>query len=141
MTVNCTGGIFLSKTTKRILLLLRTQIKTENSWGIVGGKKEPSDLSPHDTLMREIKEEIGFVPDVIKTIPLEQYVSMDDRFFFTTYVIVVENEFIPTLNNEHSGYCWVETNRLPKSLHNGVRNTLHSKVNQIKINTILDCFT
>ena len=137
----CTGGIFLSRSTRRILLLYRTHLKTENSWGIVGGKKEPSDMTPYDTLIREIREEIGFVPVIEKTVPLEQYVSKDDNFHFGTYVLVTPEEFIPILNSEHSGYCWVQPFNTPKPLHNGLRNTLHNRINQAKISTIIELLT
>ena len=51
------GGIFLAKRTKRFLFLLRTQGRTAGTWGLVGGRKEPSDATPFEALKREIEEE------------------------------------------------------------------------------------
>ena len=61
----CSGGLFLAKDTKRFLFLLRSQGKTAGTWGLVGGKKDPADQTPYDTLIREISEEVQKTP-VIK---------------------------------------------------------------------------
>ena len=132
------GGLFLSKDTKRFLFLLRTQGKTAGTWGFVGGKKEPIDQTPYDTLTREISEEVGVVPNITKMIPLEQYTSNDQHFKYNTYIILVEKEFIPTLNNEHSAYAWCEYNSYPKPLHQGVRSSLNNKSIKGKIELILN---
>jgi hypothetical protein len=138
MNIICSGGIFLSKKTHRFLLLNRTSNKTANTWGIVGGKNEPSDQTPYDALCREIQEEIGFLPEISKTIPLEQYESKDGEFYYHTYILLVEDEFIPQLNYEHSGWAWVSNECWPKPLHSGLKTTLANKTTQAKIQTIFD---
>lgn len=134
----CSGGLFLARDTKRFLFLLRTQGKTANTWGFVGGKKEPLDLTPIDTLNREINEEIGKIPLIKKFIPLEQYQSNDQTFKYNTYILVVEKEFVPTLNSEHSSYAWCSVDCYPKPLHQGVKVTLNNRFIKDKINLILD---
>ena len=62
--------------------------------------------------------------------------SNDSKFKFHTYLCVIENEFIPTLNIEHNGYAWVAFNKWPKPLHQGLRNTLSNKVNLTKLETV-----
>ncbi|NKB47576.1 MAG: NUDIX domain-containing protein [Legionellales bacterium] len=59
----CSGALFYSLSTKRFLLLHRTQSKTKNQWGLVGGTNERSE-SPWEALQREIKEEIGTIKDI-----------------------------------------------------------------------------
>ena len=134
----CSGGIFLSKQTKRFLFLLRAQGKTAGTWGLAGGKKEPSDITHIDTLKREINEEVGFLPLVEKFVPIELYSSNDNNFCYHTYILIVDNEFIPILNSEHRGYSWVDNEYWPKPLHNGLKNTLNNKITKIKIQTILE---
>jgi 8-oxo-dGTP pyrophosphatase MutT (NUDIX family) len=134
----CSGGLVLAKDTKRFLFLLRNQGKTAGSWGIVGGKKEPSDKTPYEALQREIEEEIGKTPKIVKTIPLELFTSEDQHFYFNTYVVIVEKEFIPTLNNEHVGYAWCEFNQWPKPLHQGVKRSLLNKTNRTKLELLLE---
>lgn len=134
------GGLFLAKDTKRFLFLLRNQGKTAGTWGIVGGKKEPTDLTPYAALEREIQEEVGKIPPIKKTIPLELFTSEDQRFHFNTYLLIVEKEFIPTLNDEHVGYAWCSLNQWPKPLHQGVKRSLSNKTNKTKIDLLLDVF-
>lgn len=134
----CSGGLFLSKKTKRFLLLLRTQGKTAGTWGLVGGKKEPSDMIPIDILNREILEEIGSQIEIKKIVPLELFVSKDQNFLYNTYVLVVEDEFIPSLNEEHSGYAWCSYELWPRPLHQGLKNSLNSKIIKEKLEIILD---
>lgn len=136
--ITCSGGLFLSKDTKRFLFLLRTQGKTAGTWGFVGGKKEPTDLTPFDTLTREIFEEVGNVPVIKKMIPLEQYVSKDLLFNYNTYILLVDNEFIPNLNEEHSAYAWCNYECFPKPLHQGVKSSLNNRLTKSKIELILD---
>lgn len=134
----CSGGLFLSKDTKRFLFLQRTQGRTAGTWGFVGGKKEPSDLTLFDALKREIEEEIGLLPDIKKAIPLERFTSNDQNFQYNTYVIVVEKEFVPILNFEHSGYSWVNYNCWPKPLHQGVKNSLNNRIIKTKLELLLE---
>lgn len=134
----CSGGLFLAKDTKRFMFLLRTQGKTAGTWGLVGGKKEPSDSTPYDTLKREISEELGKTPTIKKIVPLELFTSNDQQFKYNTYVIIVEKEFIPTLNEEHAGYAWCDLNSWPRPLHQGVRTSLTNKTIKTKIELLLE---
>lgn len=134
----CSGGLFLAKDTKRFMFLLRTQGKTAGTWGLVGGKKEPSDSTPYDTLKREISEEVGKTPTIKKIVPLELFTSNDQQFKYNTYVIIVEREFIPTLNEEHAGYAWCDLNSWPRPLHQGVKTSLTNKTIKTKIELLLE---
>jgi 8-oxo-dGTP pyrophosphatase MutT (NUDIX family) len=136
--VICSGGIFLAKDTRRFLFLLRTQGKTAGTWGLVGGKKEPSDNTAYDALTREILEEVGKTPAIKKIIPLELFVSNDQHFQYNTYVLLVDREFTPTLNEEHSGYAWCDYENYPKPLHQGVRNSFTNKIIRAKLELLLD---
>lgn len=131
----CSGALFYALDTKRFLFIHRTQGRHKNLWGLVGGTNEGTE-TPWQGLQREIQEEIGSV-DIVKTMPLESFVSNDDHFQFHTYLTLVSHEFIPMLNHEHNGYAWVSFGKWPKPLHQGLRNTLQNKTIQNKLQTVL----
>lgn len=133
----CSGALFYARNTKRFLFLERTKTKTAGQWGLVGGKAEGNE-TPWKALEREISEEVGKTPPIKKVIPLEMFTSNDSKFFFHTYLAIVDNEFIPTLNDEHSGYAWTNVNCWPKPLHVGLRNTLQNRAIKDKLQTVLD---
>ncbi len=137
-SINCSGGIFISQKTKRFLFLLRSHGKTAGTWGIVGGKQEPTDISLYETLQREIKEEIGCLPDINKIIPLELFTSNDQKFYYNTYVLLINEEFIPNLNKEHNGYAWCNYLYWPTPLHKALKNSLNNKIIKAKLEILLD---
>jgi len=136
--ITCSGGLFVAKDTKRFLLLLRNQGKTAGTWGLVGGKKEPTDLTLIEGLNREIKEEVGKCPTIRKIIPLELFTSSDQKFQYNTYILIVDKEFIPILNQEHVGYSWCGYESWPKPLHQGLKVSFNNKIIKTKISTMLD---
>ena len=133
----CSGALFYSTSTKRFLFLQRTDFKTKGTWGLVGGRMRYTE-SAFEGLRREIQEEIGETSRFKKIIPLEMFTSNDLKFYFHTYLIAIENEFVPILNKEHSGYAWCNFECWPKNLHAGLRNTLNNKSIKGKLQTILD---
>jgi 8-oxo-dGTP pyrophosphatase MutT (NUDIX family) len=136
--IHCAGAVILARSTQRFLFLHRSQGRTQETWGLAGGKIERTDLTPYDALLREIGEELGSMPKISKTVPIELYQSPDERFYYNTYVLIVEEEFLPQLNQEHSGYAWVAYDHWPKPLHQGVKTTLSSRTSRAKLETILD---
>ena len=128
------GALFYTLDTQRFLLLHRTQSKQNHVWGLVGGTTTTYS-NAWVGLKREIKEEIGD-QKIIKTIPMETFISNDENFLYHTYLCLVKNEFIPKLNKEHDGYSWVTFGRWPKPLHQGLRKTLQNKTNQTKLETV-----
>ena len=133
--ITCSGALFYTLDTNRFLFLHRAKGKRNNMWGLVGGTNEGLE-TPWQGLKREISEEIGSFPDIKKTLPLESFISADSKFHFHTYLCVVQSEFIPILNDEHNGYAWCSFTKWPKPLHHGLRNTLQSKVNLSKLETV-----
>ena len=133
----CSGALIYAKNTKRLLLLQKATGKHAGTWGLVGGTTVEGE-NPWQGLQREITEEIGFIPNILKTIPIETFVSNDTIFNFHTYLCVIQDEFTPILSNEHCGYAWVNIDNAPKPLHQGLRNSLSSKIIRTKIQTIFD---
>ena len=86
MSIKCSGALIYALDTKRFLFLFRKQSKNNNVWGLAGGTNEITE-APGPALYREIYEEVGNI-DVIKTFPLETFVSTDKSL--TTLRIYVQ---------------------------------------------------
>lgn len=122
------GACIVAKDTKRILIQQRSSTSSHpRTWGLWGGKIENNE-NVSQGLLREIEEEIGLEANGIsKVFPLDQYHSRDKTFSYYSFVVLVEAEFIPTLNDETGGYAWITHNHFPKPLHPGTRGTLFAK--------------
>lgn len=129
------GCLIYAKNTKRYLFLLRDGAKYGGTWGIAGGKIEEGER-PAVALYREVMEEIGTDLSRAKTIPIETFTSANRRFVYHTFVVSVDDEFVPVLNKEHRGYCWVTLEDHPRPLHPGVWRTFKFKAIFDKISTL-----
>ena len=131
---NTSAGVFFySAQTDRFLYLLRTDSKNPGNWGIPGGKIE-DDETLLEGIARECEEELGFFPPNAKLIPIQKFVN--HSFTYHTFFCEVENEFTPTLNDEHCGYAWVGEHQYPKPLHPGLFNTVNFDVVQEKVKAL-----
>lgn len=134
--LSAVGALFFCRSTNRFLFVQRDDKKHRGKWGLVGGKIEINESSMQ-ALSREMEEEIGFIPHIEKIIPLEIFTSDNYEFNYSTFVCVIDSEFIPKLNHEHKGYAWTEIDNIPKPLHPGFFATLKTDVIKEKIDTIL----
>jgi ADP-ribose pyrophosphatase YjhB (NUDIX family) len=133
----CSGALFYAKNTGRVLLLQKAKGKHRGTWSLVGGTNDIGE-NAWQGLMREINEELGHVPDILKTIPLETFVSNDNVFNFHTYLCLVKDEFTPTISDEHSGWAWTTIDLAPKPLHQGLRSSFNNRVIRTKLQTVFD---
>jgi 8-oxo-dGTP pyrophosphatase MutT (NUDIX family) len=130
--MNTSAGIFFySESTNRYLFLLRTD--KNPSWSIPGGKIEKNETL-YVGLARECMEELKLDITNFKIIPIQQFVN--NNFVYHTFFCKVEKEFIPILNNEHSGYAWVVKDSYPKPLHPGLFNTINFDLVRDKLKLI-----
>lgn len=135
-TVESCGALVYCQSTKRFLFLLRPSDRRHaKSWGLVGGKIEAGETIQQG-LVREIREEIQFDASNRKLIPIEKFTSSDEKFVYHTFMMTVEAEFCPVLNEEHTGYCWTPLEDYPKPLHPGVWRSFSFQVVIDKIRTI-----
>lgn len=132
------GALIYSKNTQRYLFLLRNQKKHAGSWGLVGGSVEFGE-TPAAALQREIQEEIGDIA-YEKIIPLEKFTAETKNFEYHTYLITVDDEFVPKLNDEHRGFAWTGIADHPKPLHPGVWRTFSFSSIIEKIKTVEKLF-
>lgn len=132
--VSC-GALIYARSTKRYLFLLRDQTKHSGSWGLAGGKVEKHEKVV-DALFRELREELGRDFQGNKLIPVEKFTSENSTFEYHTFLLAVNWEFVPILNAEHRGYCWVKITDHPKPLHPGVWRTFSFSVIKDKLLTL-----
>ena len=120
------GTLIYALDTKRYLFLLRNTGSWSMTWGLPGGK-----INQNETLVeglnREIQEELGGKIYSPNFVPIEIFTSKNEKFMYHTYFVAVEYEFLPKLNQEHSGYAWLPLDALPKPLHPGVYRTLSNQ--------------
>ncbi len=122
------GALFLTSDTKRVLLQLRASPKSShrNEWSLFGGLAK-NEETPSEAMIRECTEEMGMFPEITKIYPFDIYESRDKGFRYYTFIVVVDEEFQPTINHESLGYGWFDFGTWPKPMHIGARNSLCGK--------------
>ena len=133
--IRAAGALFLSINTNRFLFGLRSDDSYSGNWSTFGGRVELNE-TVIDCLRREIEEEVGYLPFVRKIVPIDLFSSEDGRFEFHTFVCIVDREFIPKLNHEHSGYAWTKIDEYPKPLHPALFNALKVPELRDKLSTL-----
>lgn len=129
---NISAGVFFySKKTDRFLYLLRQD--SNYSWGVPGGKIE-KDETLLEGLERECLEEIGYFPKFAKLVPIQKFVNND--FTYHTFFCAVNEDFVPTLNDEHVGYAWIGNNQHPKPMHPGLFSTVNIDIVKDKLKSL-----
>ena len=138
--VSAVGIWFYAQSTGRYLYLMRNDIKHPDNWGLPGGKQEAGE-SLLQTLERECCEELGSMPQYVKLVPLEKFTSADGGFEYNTFFCVVEDEFIPVLNDEHNGYAWLSAGVTLRPIHPGLYSTINFDAVRSKIAVIQQQYT
>jgi 8-oxo-dGTP pyrophosphatase MutT (NUDIX family) len=88
------------------------------------------------SLVREIQEEVGEDYTNRKFIPLETFTADNRKFVYYTFLVGIDKEFVPKLNPEHRGYCWVELDDHPRPLHPGLWRSFNFDIVKKKIKTL-----
>jgi hypothetical protein len=116
------GLLFLSKSTKRVLLILEGQ-----KWTVPTFERKHTLLDDAGLLLASYAKG--------KIIPIELYLSQDKGFEYGTYICLIDQEF---LTDAVKTLCWASLDDLPKQLHSGLKTTLSSQIIKAKIDTILE---
>jgi 8-oxo-dGTP pyrophosphatase MutT (NUDIX family) len=116
------------------VLMLRRSNEERNyagHWALPGGKAEHGETAL-EAAEREAHEEIGHAPAGAEPVLVDQVLT-PFGFSFSTFIKPVENKFTPSLNFEHSGFCWAPLGELlPSPLHPGVKRVLTSIANYLE---------
>jgi hypothetical protein len=116
------GLLFLAKTTSRLLLILE-----DSKWTVPTFARNSTVLQDAEILLEKFSSG--------RIIPIELYLSEDRGFEYSTYVCLVEKEFLTT---ETKTLAWCDLDYLPKQLHTGLKITLNNSLIRTKIETIME---
>ena len=116
------GLLFLAKNTERILLILE-----DFKWTVPTFSRTASVLEDAEPVLELYSKG--------RLLPIELYLSADRGFEYSTYICLVEEEF---LTRATETICWSDLDYLPKQLHAGLKATLSNVLIRTKINTILE---
>jgi len=129
--LKCSGIIFITEGGKVLFLKRSAQGDHEGEWDFPGGKLEDGE-TPQNAAIRECKEEVGHKVkgDLVEVNRTITTVEGDDQnatseVDFITYTNLIDYEFIPLLNDEHTEFLWATLDALPSPLHPGVEVTLN----------------
>jgi len=117
------GILFISKNTSKVFL-----IQEDVKWTVPTFGREKTVIEDSQDLV------VKYCGCETKLIPIELYQSQDQGFEYSTYICLVDREFVSDFTYT---YCWASLDYLPKNLHSGLRSTLNNKITQTKIETIL----
>lgn len=129
------GCIFIARSTGRILLCHRSEhVEQPGTWGNWGGAINRGE-NPDDAVEREAIEETGH-PGPFELIPL--YIFSKGTFKYYNYLVMVDDEFSPTLDWESQGYKWVKWGEWPSPLHFGLQALFSDAQSVRKIMNVLE---
>jgi 8-oxo-dGTP pyrophosphatase MutT (NUDIX family)/outer membrane biosynthesis protein TonB len=124
--INAAGVLFLTVDKKALFLQRSAESDMPGIWAFPGGKIEEGE-TPEQAAERECIEEIGKFPEgkLIKHTRRIAHQLGDEHnqsydVDFTTYLMCIEKEFKPKLNDEHTAYVWAPVNTPPQPIHPGV---------------------
>ena len=88
------GILIICKTTKRLLVAMRSEeVNEPNTWGIFGGKMDNKE-TPKEAAKRELIEETGYKGN-FELIPAYVFESPNKDFTYYNFIGIVEKEFKP----------------------------------------------
>lgn len=115
------GVLLFSRKTGRFLFVKRGPNGDQPGTWCTGGGGVEENETIEQAVRRENQEELGFDGDY-ELIHMDRQAS--PGFVFHNHMAVIEDEFEPVLNDEHTEYKWCEPDEIPEPLHPGLRLAL-----------------
>lgn len=130
--IKCIGVLIYDRTKDKFLLQQRSKKSSYAlTWGVWGGKLNENE-SFVDGLKRELKEELGSVPNIFKMFPIDIFHTPDQNFVYLSYLVIVDNYDDFEINEETNDYVWMDFEHIDKmNLHPGFLKSFEKKKNQI----------
>lgn len=125
------GGLYYCPDSENFLIMLRSD---DDTWCGLGGGRDRIDgqgFEPLETTVkREAFEEAGLDMDTpVRLIPVG-IKHHPDGFKFHNYLALIEEEFLPVINDEHKSFQWVPYKDFPKNMHPGMMEVFHTPEGQ-----------
>ena len=126
--VRAAGILFVTKSNQALFIKRTAAADHAGEWCFPGGVVEGEETS-EQAARRETNEEVGWSGDD----PIQPWTrrssagaSVDGAKVvdFTTFLLRIDEPFVPTLNDEHVGYAWAPVDAPPEPLHPGCRVAL-----------------
>jgi ADP-ribose pyrophosphatase YjhB (NUDIX family) len=132
--VHATCSTDASNREYKVLLLKRSMASgNPGTWGLPGGNRDEEDNGDlYTTAVREATEEMGdTVPDDLRNLGvILTKRGKQGLKHYTVFVMETKNgEFVPSLNEEHTEFAWVDVKSLMDDSQN--RYDLHPVVDQV----------
>jgi len=112
----------------------------QGHWDFVKGKVEQGE-TPHETALRETKEETGisdieFIDDFEESVEYDFRFKNEDIHKKVIFFLAKTNEKKISLSHEHNDFVWLEyDDALKKTTFRNAKNVL-SKANEFLLNTV-----
>jgi bis(5'-nucleosidyl)-tetraphosphatase len=129
--------VYRKENTKKLFLLLHYP---SGHWDFVKGKMEKNE-TPHETAIRETKEETG-ITDIVFTENFEEWIGYDFKYqgelvqkkvvFFLAETKTKEIK----ISHEHSGYTWMDYNLSMEKVTFDNAKTILTKAQKLLSNTL-----
>lgn len=126
------GCLVVARSTGRLLMPLRSEeVLQPGTYGVWGGAVDPG-LTPEEAALRELRQESGldYAGDLV---PLLVYAPEGSSFRYHNFLVVVDEEFEPELNEEHDSAVWASLDDLPGPLHFGVEALLRDEASRARV--------
>lgn len=130
------GIAFTCQEDNTMLLAFRSaRVMQPLSWGFPGGAIEP-DESEWEGAKREVEEELGGLPNNMKSLTATTFEDPAANFTYTTFIVNIplldKEKWSIILNWENTDSNWFNINSLPSPLHFGVKSVFELLQQQSK---------